>query len=171
MEEKVWKSADGKLEINTDGADFHKGKEHYFIATHSIASASLKKTENSMMFFGGFTVSLIGLVLFSFGLPKMAVAGVIGLGVVLFLLSLLLKKTVFEIASTGGDRISMGMGKNNKESIEEAIALIRELQSNQHQEVRVAQPTQQPAASAAPSTTASATPVRKSFREGVPRKS
>lgn len=100
-----------------------------YMATPHIASASVKKTDNPILFFGGFTVSLVGLVLFSFALPVMIVSSVIGFGVILFLASLFTKKNQFVISSTGGDTIEIPIGKISKDEVEQALHALQDAQA------------------------------------------
>lgn len=136
MEESIWNSSNDNLKIGKHATLYADGKSQVYIATPQIASASVKKTDNPVLFFGGFTVSLVGLVLFSFDIPTIVVSGVVGTGVLLFLLSLVIRKSQFVISSNGGDSIEIPLSKISKDEIDQAIEAIHDCQSQpSHQEV------------------------------------
>lgn len=133
MDQQAWTSSDEQLSIGPIHTLYSDGKTSTYLATKHIASAGVKKTDNPMLFFGGFTVSLVGLVLFSFGLPALIVSAVVGLGVLLFLSSLFVRKTRFVIATSGSESLEIPLGKFTKEDAEQAMEVIQQMKEQETQ--------------------------------------
>lgn len=131
MDQQAWTSSDEHLSIGPIHTLYSDGKTSTYLATKHIASAGIKKTDNPMLFFGGFTVSLVGLVLFSFGLPALIVSAVIGLGVLLFLSSLFVSKNRFVIATSGSESLEIPLGKFTKEDADKAMEVIQQMKEQE----------------------------------------